>query len=199
VKKNRPRKPRRQPPPKKQALPPQFPRKPGRLWWRLLLQPKALLIEIPGAILVFVGFVSLWNMAVPTVLPPSVSNDENPLVAPFVIENRGSVLALNQVSASCNIDKTEWSAGSGITVRPEYADRPKGTIHIGQSALVDCAIATRMPNWPRADANNRLVSARAQILVNYSTFFIPRTFLSTHYCWTPIPPAGHAWLVCDQL
>jgi hypothetical protein len=170
-----------------------------------MLQPKLLLIEIPGLVGVILGFFAIWFQAVPTVVPPSGLGDTLPLAAPFTIENRGWLFDFNDVTTTCQIDKVVWDNASsdppGISI-PGMTDRSPqhhAEIATGRSVAAGCMIITAMKNISKFHISGDLASARAQITVKYTKLFIERTYVSQHYCWTPTPPAGHQWVLCDSL
>lgn len=174
-----------------------------RRWWSLLLRPKLLLIEIPSAIATFVGFVVWWNQAVPTIVSPAASPDAPPLAAPFTIENQSYLWTFNEVTTTCTFDNLVWankeSGGTELSQVAMSHPQPHGKISPGRSVAAECLIISAMHDWTKLHLTGDLVSARATIVVNYHVLGIPRTFTSQHFCWTPTPPSGHQWELCDQL
>ena len=176
------------------------PPKERRRWLSSLLQPKLLLIEIPGAFAVFVGFVALWNQAVPTIVPPTTSGDVTPLAIPFVIENQSSLWTFDEVTTTCTFDQLVWVNQTGTPMDSIFLEHPKpsGKISPGRSVTASCFLVTAMHSTALRFSGN-LASARATIVVNYKIFGIGRTFTSQHFCWVPTPPSGHQWELCDRL
>jgi len=120
-----------------------------------------------------------------------------------VIKNEGSLLAFHDVMTTCTFDKMEWN-GTGIggtTLSQMSTDHPQphGEVAPGRSVVVDCMVISAMRNWTKLHLTGDLLSMRAQIVVRYRTLMILRTFVSQHFCWTPTPPEGHQWELCDQL
>jgi hypothetical protein len=165
-----------------------------------MLQPKLLLIEIPGAALMVAGLLAFWYQTRPTILPPSVSGDNEPLALPFTIKNE-SVLTFSDVTTRCLIDQMEWRTSDPTTLSAisDNHPQPGGNLGPGRSVRADCVIVMGMHNLSTLIRDANLIGARAQIVVNYKTWFLSREYESGHFCWVPTPPSGHQWAVCDTL
>jgi hypothetical protein len=166
-----------------------------------LLRPKALFVEVPSAIAVYFGYALIWSGTIPTIVPPNASGDMQPLATPFVIANHSPLLALQNVTTTCVFDRLIWSVNNDPALSGISTDHPQphGEIGLGKSAKVDCIAIMQMRNWSKLQLNGDLVSMRAQIIVNYTTSYISRTYASEHFCWEPTPPSGHQWSVCEGL
>jgi hypothetical protein len=168
-----------------------------------MLQPRMLLIEIPGAILVAAGFVGFWLGAIPEVAPPTVSGDMQPLAVPFVVTNKSSLLNFQHVQTTCRGDQAKWANASGM-IMPDglSVSHPQGlgTLEVGISAQVNCNLILSMRDWTKFHMTGDLDSIRIQIIATYRLLYlIPKTWESSHFCWAPTPPSGHQWSVCDAL
>jgi len=124
-----------------------------------------------------------------------------PLATHFVIANHSPLLALQNVTTTCVFDRLIWSVNNDPALSGISTDHPQphGEIGLGKSAKVDCIAIMQMRNWSKLQLNGDLVSMRAQIIVNYTTSYISRTYASEHFCWEPTPPSGHQWSVCEGL
>ncbi len=192
------RRPRKAVPP----LPP-APRRSDLQWWRLLLRPMALLPAGLSICASLIGLVAVWNGAVPSIAAAAASGGQNPLLGPFVLSNEGSLLTFKDVITVCSFDHLVWSGESVGGVEPSGMSvshpQPHGSLFPGQSVTVDCDIIYRFHNFSKFHITANLASARVQVTVRYEKLFLEQVFRSQHFCWTPTPPDGHQWVLCDHL
>lgn len=166
-----------------------------------MLQPKLLLIEIPGAVVTFFGLLAIWTQAVPSVAPPAVSGDQSPLALPFVVSNSTSLMTFSGVTTSCAFDEMKWDVDNPYMISGmiQSYPAPGGTLAPGGSVMVDCLAVQSLHDFSKYHMTGNLTSMRAQITVNYRFLFLPRSFKSVHFCWQTTPPSGHQWSVCERL
>lgn len=184
-------------------------------WWWLLLGPKWLLIEIPGAI-VTLGTLFLWIQISPTVDSPQSSDI---LLSPphFLIENESRLFSLEHVTVECVMDEIRFSGETSPNLliwATEAIDPATGhSIPPGRARTVICLTpafggvkqgapppGVPPPLWFNSGERffGTLDHARAKLTVHYRTFGVSRSpVLSQHYCWDRLP--SPRWTICDPL
>lgn len=154
------------------AVPLAPPPKPRRRWWSSLLQPRLLVIEIPGAVLVYLGYVALWAQATPVVVAPNASGDASALATPFVVENRGAIFSFSDVTTNCIADQMKWIGPAPFTsVAYGHPQHESGRIAPGESKAVVCLVPI----------SAQLPGQRAQSALDYVRF-ISKFGIEVSFC-----------------